>query len=188
MSAFKTFENIVGIITRVTKVIAIIILSFMMVFTAFSVSIRLFNKPIIGDIEIIELSMVALIMLGLSVTEKLDGHIKVGIIIDKLPIRYQQIFQAVSNLLTFLVASIIAYTFIQVTYTHAVEIKLSTTILNVPFYYFDILIVIGFISWGLEVLVKLIGSIIDLFKPIDESVKIKEDTIEMEGGILWKIN
>ena len=44
-----------------------------------------FGQPIIGDIELVQFTMVLLIMGALAITEQSNSHISIGLIVDKIP-------------------------------------------------------------------------------------------------------
>lgn len=136
----------------------------MMSFIAVAVISRAIFVPIIGDVELVKLGMVILIMCGLAYTQHVDGHISIGLVVDKLPIKVQKALDVFANLLIMIVAMTISLVFINVGIKHKTELQLSTDLLSIPFYPFDFIIVLGFAMWSLESLLKLIKSVNDLIK------------------------
>lgn len=159
----------IDFLTNLTRAIALVVMAFMMFFVAFAVISRFVYKPILGDVEIVQLGMVVLIMCGLAYTQRVDGHIAIGLLVDKLPKKMQQGLDVFSSLLTVIMTFIVSYIFLGVFLNHKNELKLSTSLLEIPYYPFDFIIVIGFAMWGLQALLKMIYSITQLFEGIEKS-------------------
>lgn len=153
------FSKTVNSLTRYAKWLALITMGMMMLFIAIAVLTRMFFTPIVGDVEIVRLGMVILIMFGLSYTQNIDGHISIGLIVDKLPQKIQYALDIFGSLLNFLITMVIGFIFIGVGMEHKTTMPLSTDLLSIPYYPFDFIIVIGFFMWGLEALLKVITSI-----------------------------
>lgn len=65
-------------------------LAMMMLFTFFDVIGRyFFNRPLVGTVEVTELLMALIVYLGVGYTTLLRGHIRVDIVITRLPKRPQ---------------------------------------------------------------------------------------------------
>lgn len=153
------FTKTINSLTKYAKWLALITMGIMMLFIAIGVLSRIFFTPIVGDVEIVRLGMVILIMFGLSYTQSIDGHISIGLIVDKLPQKVQYGLDIFGSLLNFLITMIIGFIFIGVGIEHKTTLPLSTDLLSIPFYPFDFIIVIGFFMWGLEAMLKVITSI-----------------------------
>lgn len=151
-------------LTRISKWLALGTMALMMLFIALGVISRTFFTPILGDVEIVRLGMVVMIMFGLSYTQNIDGHISIGLIVDKFPQKIQSALDVFGYLLNFIITIIIGIIFIGVGMDHKDTMPLSTDLLSIPYYPFDFIIVIGFFLWGLEALLKLISSIHDFIK------------------------
>mgnify|MGYP001159193515 CR=1 FL=1 len=153
----------IDFLTNLTRAIALAVMAFMMFFVAFAVISRLVYKPLLGDVEIVQLGMVVLIMCGLAYTQKVGGHIAIGLLVDRMPKKVQQSLDVFSSLLTAIMTFMISYIFIGVFLNHRHELKLSTSLLEIPYYPFDLIIVIGFAMWGLQALLKMIDSAVQFF-------------------------
>jgi TRAP-type C4-dicarboxylate transport system permease small subunit len=153
------FSKTINSLTRYAKWLAVITMGLMMLFIAIAVLARMVFTPIVGDVEIVRLGMVIMIMLGLSYTQNIDGHISIGLIVDKLPQKIQYALDIFGSLLNFLITMMIGFIFIGVGMEHKTTMPLSTDLLSIPYYPFDFIIVIGFFLWGLEALLKVITSI-----------------------------
>jgi TRAP-type C4-dicarboxylate transport system permease small subunit len=141
-------------ITNINKWIAYFTLVVMMVaVTFFSIS-RSSGQPVIGDIELVQFTMVILIMGSLAITEQSNSHISIGLIVDKFSPRIQAAINCISQLLTLLFCFLVCWVFIS-----KMNFIQSSDLLKIPFYPVKILLIIGFIGWGLEAILRLYKSI-----------------------------
>ena len=137
-------------ITSIGKYLSLISMVFIAVLTFISVIMRFFGSPVLGDVELVQLSMVVLIMGGLAYTQEKEAHIAVDILVNKFPAKVQLFLDVISKLLTAIMAFVIAYIYIQVFWEHLNETVLKTTLLGIAYYPFDLIIVLGFTTWGLQ--------------------------------------
>lgn len=164
----KTIGKAIDLLTNITKNIALLLMALMMVFISFAVISRAMFTPIVGDVELVQLGMVVLIMCGLAYTEQVDGHIAIGLIVDRFPDKIQKIFSAIANFLTAVVTLVIGFIYFEVAMNHKNHMQLSSSLLDIPYYPIDFIIVIGFALWGLQALFKMVTPIIALFEAKQE--------------------
>jgi TRAP-type C4-dicarboxylate transport system permease small subunit len=152
-------NKIVRLIVDVNKWISYGVLVLMMIFVGVAAFSRGIGFPIIGDVEFVQFGMVLVIVGSLAFTEHTNSHIAIGIIVDKFPEIVQTVLDIVAQILTIVFSFVVAYVFF---------IKLnfmqSSTLIRIPFYPFKILLIIGFIAWGIVAIKKLIDSIKSLKK------------------------
>lgn len=163
----KLFTKIITTLSNVLRYIAITVMTLMMLYITVAVISRLLFTPLMGDIELVQLGMVVLIMLGLAYTQQIDGHISIEVISDRLSKRTNYYLDVMSSLLTFITTIIIAYIYFQVMNNHRTMMLLSTDLLGIPYWPFDFIIFLGFLLWSLESLLKIIrtiNSLLDLKK------------------------
>lgn len=86
----KIIQKIISFLTYLTKYLALATITFMMFFITVAVIGRLFSKPIVGDIEVVQLSMVALIACGLAYAQQSESHISIGIVVDNFQITFKR--------------------------------------------------------------------------------------------------
>jgi len=152
-------DKVVGVIVKVNKWISFSVLVLMMIFVGIAALSRGIGYPIIGDVEFVQFGMVLLIVGSLAYTEDTNSHIAIGIIVDKLPEFIQTILDIIAQILTIVFCFVVAYVFfLKLNFVHA------STLLRIPFYPFKILLIIGFVAWGLVAIKKLINSILSLKK------------------------
>jgi len=164
----RLLSKVINTLTNITRYIALAVMALMVLFITFAVVRRTIGFPIVGDVELVQLGMVVLIMCGLAYTQQAGGHIAIGLIVDKFPVKVQRVFDFISNLLTTAVTLIISVIYFEVAMNHKDHMQLSTGLLNIPYYPFDFIIVLGFTMWGLEALLKLIKSMFTVTEPVSK--------------------
>lgn len=89
--------------------IGAILVMFIMFMAVGEVSGRyFFNAPIPGHLEIVELTMAAIVFLGISYTQRIGGHIRMEIFINSLKGRMYHIFEIINIALPLAVFVVIA--------------------------------------------------------------------------------
>lgn len=78
---------------------------------------KLFNAPIFGYIDMVEIAMSGLVFLGLAYTERLGGHIRMELFVSHLKGRWQWAFELVGVLVGLFVVAVLVY----YSYTHAMR-------------------------------------------------------------------
>lgn len=143
--------RLVHLITKFNKWVAYITLTIMFpIVFVFSIA-RTLGYPIIGDIELVQFAMVLLIMGSLSITEASNSHISIGLIVDKFSAKAQFIVDFIVQILTILFCFVVCLAFVT-----NMNIDKSSALLAIPYSPFEIFVVIGFLGWLLESLLKLV--------------------------------
>jgi TRAP-type C4-dicarboxylate transport system permease small subunit len=78
---------------------------------------KLFNAPIFGYIDMVEIAMSGLVFLGLAYTERLGGHIRMELFVSRLRGRLQWAFELIGVLVGLFVVAVLVY----YSYTHAMR-------------------------------------------------------------------
>jgi TRAP-type C4-dicarboxylate transport system permease small subunit len=139
----------VGLITLV----AIMLLTFIDVFMRY-----LFNKPIMGALEITEYMMVIFVSFGLGYCAMEKGHIVVDFVITRLGSRVQKILAIIVALLYLgLITMVTWFTFIHIRNTY--DSGILSNVLLIPVYPFVAAAAIGFTVFLLVVLTGFLDSI-----------------------------
>jgi TRAP-type C4-dicarboxylate transport system permease small subunit len=146
--------KVIQFITNINKWVSYFALVLMMIaVTFFSIS-RSVGQPVIGDIELVQFTMVLLIMGALAITEQSNSHISIGLIVDKFPHRLQAAINCLSQLLTLLFCFLVCWVFIT-----KMNFLQSSDLLKIPFYPIKMFLIIGFIGWGLEAILRFYKSV-----------------------------
>ena len=78
---------------------------------------KLFNAPIFGYIDIVEIAMSALVFLGLAYTERLGGHIRMELFVSHLKGRWLWTFELIGVVTGLFVVGVLVY----YAYAHAIR-------------------------------------------------------------------
>jgi C4-dicarboxylate transporter, DctQ subunit len=78
---------------------------------------KLFNAPIFGYIDIVEIAMSALVFLGLAYTERLGGHIRMELFVSYLRGRWLWAFELIGVAVGLFITAVLTY----YSFTHAMR-------------------------------------------------------------------
>jgi TRAP-type C4-dicarboxylate transport system permease small subunit len=161
---YSIVVKIINLLSRIASVIVIVFLIAMMLLIVVDVSLRyFFNSPIPGSIELVQYFMIVGGFLGLSWCAVKNGHIKVGLVVDRFPARVQAIFSSVTLILGLTVAPLVTWRlFAQAIYEQAS--RTASDFLDIPAYPFYIAAGIGYGLFCLVLLTALVNSIIEASK------------------------
>jgi TRAP-type C4-dicarboxylate transport system permease small subunit len=86
------------------------VLAVMMVLTAADVTLRyVFNRPIVGSLDLTEYMMAIVVSFSLAYCAFLKGHVRVDLIVDHLPQRLQAVIDSITCLLGVFLFSLITW-------------------------------------------------------------------------------
>lgn len=143
-------------IKNAPRYIALGCIAFMMLFITVNVVFRLFNVPLVGSVEIVELLMIVVIMLGLAFSQERGAHISVQIIYDKLSKRIQKLLNYISLVISLGVTIVITIIYFIVA-LNSIQTNIRTTeLLKIPLYPFEFLIALGFLLWFIQLLITFV--------------------------------
>ncbi|KKK36897.1 hypothetical protein WQ57_16795 [Mesobacillus campisalis] len=137
----KTVNSITAVNKWAAYIIAYVMVGMVFIFAA----ARTVGSPIVGDIELVQFTMVLMIVFSLAYTEKTDSHVSITLIFDRLPAKVQLVLLLLARVLTLLFCAIVCWVFIS-----KMNYLSTSSLLGIVFYPFRILLVIGFFAWGLE--------------------------------------
>lgn len=141
----KPFMKAVNYITAANKWAAYVV-AYVMVAMVFIFAIsRTFGTPVIGDIELVQFTMVLMIVFSLAYTEKTDSHVAITLLFDRLPSKLQLVLVLLSKILTLLFCLLVCMVFIS-----KMNYNSTSSLLGIAYYPFRILLIVGFFAWGLE--------------------------------------
>lgn len=139
------FLKTISYITNVNKWAAYFVAYLMVAMvSAFAVA-RTLGHPIVGDIELVQFTMVLMIVFSLAYTEKTDSHVSITLLYDRLPLMCQLILKLTAKILTIVFCCLVCWVFLS-----KMDFSSTSSLLKIVFYPFRILLIIGFLAWGLE--------------------------------------
>ena len=157
-------ESKIDLLSRLTGIIAILVLVAMMLFTVLNVIMRaFFNSPIPGDVELIEVGMVCVGFLGLAWCAMRGMHISVDLVVSFLPRRIQALFDSFGYLIGLGICVLLAWR----SFAEGIGIRelntLSST-LGFPMFPFYVITALGYAVLCLAVVVLLARSVLEAMK------------------------
>ncbi len=160
----KACELVIEHLSQWLGMLATVFVMSIMVLTVLDVLLRfVFNLPIQGSVELCEYFIVMGGFLGVAWCAVKGGHVKVGMVIDRLSPRAQCIADIVNFSLAIMVIPLVSWRlFVQAGNVRLEEITSAN--LEIPAFPFYYLASIGFGLLSLVVLMQLIKSIINLSK------------------------
>jgi len=155
LTATNVFLRIVDIVGYVSL---IALVAMMFVTTADVFSRYLFNKPILGSIELTELLMVTIAGLSLAWCTLKSGHIRVDIIISMFSKKTNRLIDIVNYILTAGICGFIVPALIY-RYIGGVKMDMRTYVLKIPEGPFVLILSFGYLLTLLVLIVHIVRSI-----------------------------
>ncbi len=145
-------------------VAGIFLFSLMLLACAEVVARKLFNSPIHGQADLVEIAIPTMGFFGLAYCQRMAGHVRMEILITHLKGRAHWLFEFVSNLATILICALMIYG----TYAHflrAYEFGDSTMDVELPIWPPKLIIVLGFCILFGRLIISFFGYIQMLRNP-----------------------
>ena len=111
---FRVIEGTVSTIEDWLNLASVFIIMFLMFFATTEILGRyLFNSPVPGHVEIVELIMAGVVFFGISYTERVDGHVRMELFVTRvLKGRSYHLAEAITSTLSlFVYLFILIYSF-----------------------------------------------------------------------------
>lgn len=100
----------VSVLNSILKYICMILLFLMMSLGTIDVIGRyLFNNPILGTLEIFEIMLPAIVLLGLGYTQESNGHVNLDFFIIQLPSKLQNILNIFTHICALFISVLICW-------------------------------------------------------------------------------
>ena len=155
----KVLERGIRRLSHALSWAVMVTLAAMMVFITVSVFMRyVLNSPIAGDLEVVEVMMMVVVLMGLAYTQAVEGHVAVRLLVDRFPPR----LQAGIDIFNFILATGIMLLIVWQSSNQGIysfQCWERSDILSIPICLFRFLIPLGFLAWALEALLKVCSSV-----------------------------
>lgn len=162
------FGVAVTILNRVSLVasgLGIVFMVAMLLLTVGDVFLRfVFNRPVLGSVEITEYLMVGTGFLGIAWCAAKGGHVGVDLIVSHLPPRVQAAIDSVTCLLSLGVVPLVAWqAFVQAGYAKAENMQ--SDLLDIPAYPFYLIVGIAYVLFSLVLINTFVRFVTKAVKP-----------------------
>lgn len=104
----KFFDRFVQALTLRTAQVAQLVLAFIMFIIVANVISRRLGYPVPGTVEIVEMSGAVLLALAVAYTAIMNGHIMVGVLVERFPPRLQAAVDVIVNAIAFVFSFLLA--------------------------------------------------------------------------------
>ncbi len=159
MKASKVLSFIVGGIDATIRFlgsVACVVVGIMALLVVSNVVGRfLFDKPLLGIVELVEMMMVIIGFFAIAYTAISRGHVHVDLVITRLSRRTQAILGSIAFFLSAGIIAIITYQGSVNTIYYAQHLKEASTVLSVPFAPFRFVMALGCLLLCLRLLVDI---------------------------------
>jgi len=162
--ATHSLNRVVNLISRAINRVAGGILVVMMFLTAMDVLLRyIFNRPISGALELTECMMLIVVAFGLAYCAVLKGHVRVELVVERLPQRTQAIINSFTYLLSLGLLLLITRQCI-IYMKMMLDSKLTSAVLLIPSFPFVAILALGMAVLLLTLLVDFINFVLQAAK------------------------
>ena len=100
-------DRIYSYLENATNIIAGILIFALMCFGGIRILFRVFDRPLYGFIDIVEVSMVGFAVLSIAYVQRLGGHVRMELILTSLKGRWLWFFETLGSLLALFVVGIL---------------------------------------------------------------------------------
>jgi len=158
----KTLAKGIRLINSALRYVCMSLLFFMMVLGTCDVMGRyLFNKPILGTLEIFEILLPAIVLLGLGYTQGSNAHVRVELFVSHLSLRKQTILNFITNGCTLFISVLILWRGWLLT-TEYRRIGRTIPTIEVPMFLPQLLVPLGALMLIYVLIVQMVQYIIQL--------------------------
>jgi len=140
------------------NIVGAALIVFMMLFTMTEVVGRyLFNRPIKGHVEIVEMVMAGVVFLGIAFTEKMGGHVRMELFVVRvLKGRLRLIVESFTLLLGLFIFAIILVYSLEVSVLYSIKMGDTTPLLLWPVWPSKLFIPVGSFVLCLRLVIEII--------------------------------
>lgn len=153
---YKIDQAYHGLEKALNYVAATFLFSLMLLACAEVVARKLFNSPIHGQADLVEISIPTMGFFGLAYCQRMAGHVRMEIVVSHLKGRAHWLFEFISNFATIIICALMIYG----TYNHflrAYELGDSTMDVELPIWPPKLIICIGFVILLGRLLISFCG-------------------------------
>ncbi len=176
---YKIDQAYHGLEKALNYLAAIFLFSLMLLASSEVVARKLFNSPIYGQADLVEISIPTMGFFGLAYCQRMAGHVRMEIVVQALKGRAHWLFEFVSNFATIIICALLIYG----TYNHflrAYELGDSTMDVELPVWPPKLIIVLGFSVLFGRLIISFFGYLRMLRNPNQEAYAVPRSLITEE--------
>jgi len=155
----EAYENIKTLIQKVTRGLAYVgmflLIPMMLLTTAEVVGRGVWSRPIPGTLELSSYMLSIFLLLGLSYTHQVKGHVRVTMFTDRLPEKVALALNILTTLLSIFIIAILCWQGYEV----AMEEVSVSDMLRVPQYPFRLLVSVAALFLCLELMCDVVDTV-----------------------------
>ena len=152
MERLYTVRKVIQRLTLSLCFVGMFLLIPMMLLTTGDVVVRaVWGRHIPGTVELSSYMLAAFILLGVAYTHQVKGHVRVSMLVSRLPERAGLILDLVTTLLSLFIIAILAYQGWEV----GLEERTVSDILRIPQWPFRLLVAVAALFLWLELMIDL---------------------------------
>jgi TRAP-type C4-dicarboxylate transport system permease small subunit len=156
---FSIFKKSVTKINNIAQNVCAALLFFMMVLgTADVIGRYFFNSPILGTLEVFEILLPALVLLGLGYTQENNAHVKVEIIHALVSEKTRAFLNIITCSCGFLISVIFMWRGFLISVSYY-QMKRTIGTINVPLYLPQLLVPLGFVLLSFVFIIQTIEAL-----------------------------
>jgi TRAP-type mannitol/chloroaromatic compound transport system permease small subunit len=160
----RNLERWIHPVSKLMSRIASVILVLMMFLTVTDVFLRkVFNRSILGTVEVSEFLLLIIIFFTLAETEIFNGHVKVDLVIGRFGGRVQAMVDMVTQIVCFFLCGLITWS----TLVYSEQMRASGEVsqdLWIPIYPFVYIVAVGCAILALTVLINFLKAFMKVVK------------------------
>jgi TRAP-type C4-dicarboxylate transport system permease small subunit len=156
MGSLSTISGVIQRITRSLCYAGMFLLIPMMLITAGDVIGRsIWDKPIPGTLELSSYMLAVFILMGVAYTHQVKGHVRVSMLLSRLPERVEDVLDVVTTLLSLFIIAILAWQ----GWVVGIDERTVSDMLRIPQLPFRLLVSLAGLFLCLEILIDLVVSV-----------------------------
>lgn len=161
MELLTSIRKVIQRLTRFLCYVGMFLLIPMMLLTAGDVIGRgIWARPIPGAVELSSYMLAVFILMGVAYTQQVKGHVRVSMLVSRLPEQAQSILDIITILLSLFIISILAWQ----GWVVGIEERTVSDMLRIPQLPFRLLVSIAALFLCLELLIDLTVSVEKLIR------------------------
>ena len=176
---YKIDQAYHGLERALNYLAAFFLFSLMLLACAEVVARKIFNSPIHGQADLVEIAIPTMGFFGLAYCQRMAGHVRMEIVVQALKGRAHWLFEFVSNFATIIICALMIYG----SYNHflrAFELGDSTMDVELPVWPPKLIIVLGFCILFGRLIISFFGFLRMLINPDQEPYAVPRSLMTEE--------